>query len=183
MRHRFLTATAAAAALMIGACGRGGQPISSSPVSPSPVSPASSNPLPGAAAAVARIPGYEQAWLLTTVARQVTGESCGVTPAPAGTQHSGLMAAARSGSAVKFLYWVSNYPTDDVDYAGSLQGDEFTARTDPWPASSFGTFQGSLVGRFSADGRHVDASEIWTWHCSSGDEQYLIDWTADRLDP
>ncbi len=93
------------------------------------------------------------------------------------------MAATRSGSGVKFLYWVANYPTDDVDYAGTTDRDEFAAQSVPFVTTVCGeqaTFHGSLVGHFSNNGQHLDAQETWSYRLSSGEEELTFSWTADR---
>ena len=126
---------------------------------------------------------YDQTWQLTTRVTRVSNWRCSPSPAPGG-QATGAMAAARSGSDVRFLYFVANYPTDDVDYAGTTEHDDFAAQSVLFVTTVCGeqaTFQGTLVGRFSNDGQHLDAQETWSYHLSSGDAGLSLSWTADRL--
>jgi hypothetical protein len=85
------------------------------------------------------------------------------------------MAIARSGSTLTALYCVHNYPTDHIDYTGTAQGDEFVARMTTIPdltlCGSSATLEGKVVGLFSNGGRHLDATEVDTYHLSSGDVQ------------
>jgi len=93
------------------------------------------------------------------------------------------MAIARSGSTLKALYCVHNYPTDHIDYTGTVQGDEFVAQMIPIPdvplCGSSATLEGKVVGLFSKGGRHLDATEVDSYHLSSGDMQVTFSWSAD----
>jgi hypothetical protein len=95
---------------------------------PTPVTPAASTtpaPLP-----LMTIPGYDQNWQLTTVITGNTGTICGGNSLPVGQTTTGQMVATRADTAVKFLYWAHNYQTDDMDYTGVVQGNDFVAQSD-----------------------------------------------------
>ena len=173
MRKPF-TAILLGCVFSISACGSPDPPFMP-PVTPTP--PASP-PTPDLLAL------HDETWRLTAVLTAVTGEACSGAP-PIGTTHTGQMAGARSSTAVRFLYWVSNYPSDDVRYTGSLHGDEFHAESGPHSVGfprceGRGTFEGRVSGRFSNDGRHLEATETWSYRFPLSEFQFTISWSADR---
>ena len=150
--------------------------------SPSAVPTVPSVPAP--APARADIPGYDQRWQLTTLATNSSACRSGGRPLPpVGMRMSCEMAIARSGSTLRAIYCAHNYPTDHIDYTGTVQGDEFVARMIPIPdiplCGSSATLEGKVVGLISNGGRHLDATEVDTYHLSSGDMQVTFSWSAD----
>ena len=95
--------------------------------SPSPLPSVPSLPAPTPTRA--DIPGYDQRWQLTTVATDSSACVAGGRPLPAvGMRMSCEMATARSGSTLKALYCVHNYPTDHIDYTGTVQATSLWLR-------------------------------------------------------
>jgi len=132
-------------------------------------------------------------WDLTTVLTAVTGpDNCfkqqqvrGGIPRSIAWQ----LEVTRAGNAVTFDYDVRNYPSDNVRQTGTVDGNEFTARSVPWPISFpscadgtvlSGSFDASVTGRFSDDGTHLTAKELWSYHFSSGEITFFIEWSADE---
>jgi hypothetical protein len=111
LEHRRTLFVVLFAAIVIGGCGDSRAPILS-PVVPTPA-PKPTLPTQGSAGALS---SFDERWTLTTVLTGVTGQACSGDP-PIRTKQSGEMAAARTDAGVRFLYWVSNYPTDDVRYS------------------------------------------------------------------
>jgi hypothetical protein len=160
---------------------------SRTPVSPAPTAtpaPTVSAPMPAPPIA---------GWDLTTVLTAVTGPDNCFTQQQvrAGIPRSlaWQLEVVRSGSVVQFDYDVRNYPTDDVRETGTVDGDAFTARSETVPmrfptcadgTPLSGTFDASVAGRFSADGRHLTAREVWAYHFASGDIRLFLDWSADQ---
>ena len=102
---------------------------------------------------------------------------------------SWLMAVTRSDRAVTFDYDVRTYPTDDVQETVTVDGNEFTAKSDSWPLSSpscpdgtvlAGTFSANVTRRFSDDGQHITAEEAWSYQFSSGAIDFHLDESADQ---
>ena len=154
------------------------------PLPTAPTPPAVATPLPSAPTS--------SNWALTTVLTAVTGpDTCFSHPAAqrVGMPVAWQMAATRSETTVTFMYDVRNHPTDDVEYAGTVDGDSFTAKSDSSPVSFptcadgtvlKGTFDGRVTGSFSPDGKHLTAKEVWAYHFSWGDVQFSMDWIADQ---
>ena len=150
--------------------------------SPSPLPSVPSLPAPTPTRA--DIPGYDQRWQLTTVATDSSAcVAAGRPLPPVGMRMSCEMATARSGSTLKALYCVHNYPTDHIDYTGTVQGDVFVAQMSPIPdvplCGSSATLEGKVVGLFSKGGRHLDATEVDSYHLPAGDMQVTFSWSAD----
>ena len=161
-------------AIILGGCG------TASPLSPAPNSsaPPLTPTLPTAAVAL---------WNLTTVLATVTGPDNCFTQQQVrlGIPRSlswGLE-VARTGNAVSFEY------SDDLRETGTVDGVEFTAQsvssrtsfpTCPGGTVLSGTFDASVTGRFSDDGRLLAAKEVWAYHFTSGDVTFLLDWSADQ---
>jgi len=93
------------------------------------------------------------------------------------------MAIARSGSTLKAIYCAHNYPTDHIEYTGTVQGDELVAQMIPIRdvplCGSSATLEGKVVGLLSKDGRRLDATEVDSYHLPSGDMQVTFSWSAD----
>lgn len=133
-------------------------------------------------------------WNLTTVLTAVTGPANCFTEQQvrAGIPRSisWQLEVTRAGNEVTFDYDVRNYPTDNVRETGRVDGREFTARSVTWPTATFvtcpdgtvlsGTFDASVTGRFSDDGRHLTAKEVWAYRFSSGEVTFLLDWSANQ---
>src|SRR5262245_30604937 len=160
--------------LLAAACG--GSRENAALASPTPIA---TRPIPPGL-----IPGYDESWRLTTAVKETSGANCIQVPA-VGASASGRMVAARSESTVKFMFLAPGLPVDDGEYVGMLSGDAFTAARYPltvrFPScEGEGSYQGSVTGRFSSDGRHLDAIETWSYHFASGDWQITFTWSADR---
>ena len=171
-----------ASAVLVSGCETG------SPV-PSVTTPTSIAP----PAAPAPSPGPVPNWNLVTVLEAVTGpDSCFIQQQqqlgiPRSTLE--LMEVVRTGTTVVFDHDTRNFPNNDLQEAGTLVGNEFTARSETLPVSFpscpdatmlKGTFDASVSGRFSDDGTHIAAREIWAYHFSSGEVAFVIDWSADQ---
>ena len=93
------------------------------------------------------------------------------------------MATARSGSTLNALYCASNYPTDHIDYTGTVQGDEFVARMTPIPNVPLCGSSATLEGKSSACSQRVGGILMqpkWTlYHLPDGDMQVTFSWSAD----
>jgi len=130
------------------------------------------------------IPGYDQRWELTTTATNSSACASGGRPLPfVGMRMSCEMAIARSGSTLKAIYCAHNYPTDHIEYTGTVQGDELVAQMIPIRdvplCGSSATLEGKVVGLLSKDGRRLDATEVDSYHLPSGDMQVTFSWSAD----
>lgn len=132
-------------------------------------------------------------WNLTTVLTSATGPDNCFTERQVylgiPRSISWQLAVTRTGNAVTFDYDVRNYPTDDLQLTGTIDGNTFTANSVTQP-SSFppcpdgtvlsGTFDSTVSGQFSDDGKHVIAKEIWSYHFSTGEVRMSLDWSADQ---
>jgi hypothetical protein len=100
-----------------------------------------------------------------------------------GARTSWDLAVDRSDPAVRFAY--GNWdPLDDFPvYVGTQQEGGFTARISPIPTGlrecGDGTFEGRLTGRFSEDGRHLEATEVWSYRFASGVAELTFTWSAE----
>ena len=117
-----------------------------------------------------------------TLAASVTS----VTPHPCWRDLTGLtddyaLIVSRAEAMRLFVYWD---PTDGIEYAGSLSGQDFSLAGDFNRGRSFplGCLRGGLVeviltgrvsGRFSDDGRSIAAEEVLT---------YLVVKTGEQVD-
>jgi len=132
-------------------------------------------------------------WNLTTVFTAITGpDNCfkerqARSGIPRSTEWQ--LEVTRTGNAVTFDYDVRNYPSDNVRETGTVDGNTFTALSVPWPISFppcadgtvlSGSFDASVTGRFSDDGTHLTAKEVWIYRFSSGEITFFMDWTADK---
>ena len=124
-------------------------------------------------------------WNLTTVLTAVTGPDNCFTQQQfrAGIPRSisWQLEVTRTDNVITFDYDVRNFPTDDVRQTGTVDGSEFSARsvsgpmffpTCPDGTVLSGTFDASVTGRFSDDGRHLTAKEVWAYHFSSARSPY-----------
>jgi hypothetical protein len=157
----------------------------------SPVSPVGTIVAAAVTSTVKTAPVWN--WNLTTVETAVTGPDNCFTQ---GQYRNGIprsiswqLEVTRTGNAVTFDYDVRNYPTDDDLETGTVDGSEFTANsvTSPifFPPCSdgtvlSGTFDATVTGRFSDDGRHLTAHEVWAYHFTAGEITLLLDWSADQ---
>jgi hypothetical protein len=152
-----------------------------------PTSSAAAAPVP------AQIPG--ERWNLTVVFRSVSG-----SPAACVSRYSEylrlsydwLMAIQRSGESMVLIYDVGNVGEGLTQYTGTAVGKEFTA------ARATGNGNGRIFcsggqtfdarsdssqvsGRFSDDGRTLTATEVGSYHLTSGETlTFQFDWTASR---
>ena len=87
----------------------------------------------------------------------------------------------RIGNVITFEH------TDDLRETGLIDGTEFTARSATqtmfFPTCAdgtvlSGTFEATVTGRFSADGRRLTGNEVWAYHFSSGEITMSMDWSA-----
>ncbi len=101
-----------------------------------------------------------------------------------GIQVSTPMRVGRAGAAVRFQV---GDPMDYPEYVGTVDANEFVAETPSWPlgfhtcpdgTTLSGTFEGRVAGRFTEEGHRLTATDIWTYHFSPGDVQYVFEWTA-----
>jgi hypothetical protein len=102
------------------------------------------------------------------------------------------MAIQRSGDSMVLIYDVDNVAEGLTQYAGTAVGKEFTA------ARATGNGNGRIFcsggrtfdarsdssqvsGRFSDDGRTLTATEVGSYHLTSGETlTFESDWTASR---
>lgn len=123
-----------------------------------------------------------------SVTRTVTSVSdtdvCMYAPVP-GQSEQGAFELQRSGDSVSFLF-PFDINGDLVDYTGTVTGTAFTARHPEeryGPGSSCVSYRSTytLSGRFSEDGSHLAASEVWTWTLDSGQvKTFTFEWSASR---
>ncbi len=161
--------------LVLGCDGRHENP--QSPTSPAPL------PSPPAATPTGSDLEWGEVWDLTVVHQGVAGNPCLRGPA-VGAGRSWDLAVARSGSAAVGFAYGSGDPLDDFPvYLGTQQEGEFTARSSPiptgFPECGEGTFEGRLAGRFSEDGRHLEATEVWSYSFQSGVGELTFTWSAE----
>jgi hypothetical protein len=160
-----------AVVLTVTACG-GGQ---SSPTAPTPSSPTPS-------------PAFD--WIVTHRFESVTGpDNCWVRQQRArlaGVVFPNLeMSVTRSGDSIRIQSpWFQ-------DYVGTLSGNEFSARGEK-PLEGGGTTcdgtsftqqpgVSNLSGRFSTDDQLMTATEVNSYHLTSGESvTYTWDWQATR---
>ncbi len=167
---------AAAVTLVLAACGNGWGSGAVAPTGPPPqVSPADDPNSPSV-----RSSG---AWTVTQVGVSVSGNTrCFVTQptiSSSATQDHGRYPGK---STVEFV------EGEDYDFTGSTAGDTFAAAevvgaghlavTGQQSCSWDGVF--SVVGTFSADGRHLTAQETDVEHWPDGDVITTFNWTADH---
>lgn len=158
----------------------------------SPVSPTANNFAPPFTLTLPAAPPVWN-WNLTTVLTAVTGPANCFTEQQvrAGIPRSisWQLEVTRAGNEVTFEYDVRDYQNDSVRQTGRVDGSEFTARSVSRPMSFptcrdgtvlSGTFDASVTGRFSDDGRHLTAKEVWAYHFSSGEITFLLDWSANQ---
>jgi hypothetical protein len=96
------------------------------------------------------------------------------------------MAVQRSGESIHLLYDVRNWPTDDVEHIGRVDGNHFEAASPSWTISfvcggvrTDYQFEAHVSGLFSADGRSLTATEVWSYQPASGEAiRFHFDWVA-----
>jgi hypothetical protein len=103
-----------------------------------------------------------------------------------GITHPVRVFVTRGATSVSF-YWGNI--SDDVSYSGTVTGDDFTAATGAMLSQSctdlnalplHGTTVATVTGRFSADGKHLDATDVWSFHFPWGDETVSYTWHGDQ---
>lgn len=164
--------TALAGVLVVGCGGRHEAPHS-------PTSPA---PAPSAAPSGGSGLEWSEVWKLTVVHEGTAGNACLRGPG-VGDETSWDLAVDRADSTVRFAYgdWdpLDGFPV----YVGTLQEGGFTARSSPsptgFPGCGEGTLEGRLTGRFSEDGRHLEATEVWSYSFASGVAELTFTWRAE----
>jgi hypothetical protein len=165
--RRYQTALALAFLLTAG-CGAG------SPVAPVPAASTPSVPVASPA----------PLWGLRTTVTSVTGPSC-FSALQVGRSVDWVLDVRRSGTEVRLLYDVRNFPTDHIELVGVQDGDAFTASTSfrgAQPCTGTYVFDSRVAGQFSADGNTITATETWTYRLDSGDAIVVaFDWSATRL--
>jgi hypothetical protein len=134
-------------------------------------------------------------WTVVVTFESITGDAC----ASVGLNASYIPTPGapwdviRSGGSIVLRYLPANYPTDNTDYAGTLNGRSFTAsRMDAFPPRNWTCSNGRTVrdpveteqlsGTFAADDRSFDAMEIESWRLPSGEEATIRrHWIGTRL--
>jgi hypothetical protein len=92
-----------------------------------------------------------------------------------------LWRIAQTGTSVTLDEDTPNDPTDNVFYAGSLSGTNFTA-ADVEAGGGICQFRGGeLSGSFSDDGLHFDAVETLVWGSPGQEVKVQRHWTGSRL--
>ena len=122
-------------------------------------------------------------WGLTVVHEGRAGAACVQGPAAGGATPWDLAVDRSDAAAVRFSYG-SPDPLDGFPvYVGALREGEFTALSSPssvwFPECGDGTFEGRLTGRFSGDGRHLEATEVWSYRFDSGVTELTFRWSAE----
>lgn len=131
-------------------------------------------------------------WSIQTTTRAVTGpDDCRSHSAYASIGKSGTQpvhvgnGGGLAGATVVFYYGVV---TDDVSYEGVLQADgTFSAPSVPPSYTNFVgacgtgsaqtvTISATLTGRFSPDGQHFSATEVWTYQTADVVQTVTNDW-------
>lgn len=150
----------------------------STPTSPTP--PPSVN-VPTNPSAVSTAAPNQANWRgdATVVSASSSG-GCGWGRTP-GETRSVFWRVTIDGVAVSLDEDMANWPTDDVPYAGTLTGQQFTA-TYSQPASGSCQFKGgTLVGTFSSDFSRFDAEETLVWGEGVGETRVRRRWQAMKL--
>jgi hypothetical protein len=136
------------------------------PISPSALQTATPLPLltPGAV-------GHEQ-WILTSTYIGHAGPEACISPfsGTAGKPIDGGLGIQRDGESIHFL-------TEHDHYIGTLIADEFSATETQDPGGMWDCgaerrpfrFEGSVSGRFSADGRMLAGEEVALFRFSTGE--------------
>lgn len=139
---------------------------------------------PTAPTLVAPPPAPSGPWSLTKIFTSITGpDICFVQNSRrnVGIQSTWSLSITRSATTVSFLV------DDDIflELMGTVEGGDFAARSVSQPINFpacpdgtelRGTFETSLTGRFSEDGRRVTATETRSYHFSVGEVRSVSDW-------
>jgi len=121
-------------------------------------------------------------WTGDATVLAVTGAGgCGWGITAGDTRRGVWWRITQQGTAITLDEDMSNWPTDDIPFSGSLDGARFTA-TDVEPGGGACMFRGGqLTGGFSDDGQTFDATETLTWGSSGGAVTVTRHWTGRRL--
>jgi hypothetical protein len=121
-------------------------------------------------------------WVGDATLVSLTGVGCGSMSNA--TRSGVLWAITQTGSSLSMDEDMSNWPTDDTPYTGTLSGTQFTAKyVQPQQAGVVGcVFQGGdLSGSFSEDGAHFDAIETNVWVAAGNEVRMQRHWTGRRF--
>jgi hypothetical protein len=154
------------------------------PVGPTPTAPA---PAPGPPRIPDDVPG--EIWDLTRTFTSIAGPEVCWAPA-IGRTFDEPLAVERSGESIRLRAFLHAYPADHEEYAGTVRGEEFTAR---WPYSGTAVFgcrnlqftyhrvEGEVSGRFLAEGTELTAVQVWIYHPPVGETVTLqFEWKAKK---
>jgi len=138
---------------------------------------------PKAVAATPAPPVVNAVWSVTQKVVSVSGpENClqGL-PVP-GQSYQGVFQLRKSGDSIAFIF---PFDIDSffIDYAGTVAETAFTASYPGYFAPSCVNYRAtqSLSGRFSEDGSHLTANEVWNWTFDSGEvKTFTFEWSASR---
>jgi hypothetical protein len=89
-----------------------------------------------------------------------------------------------SGTSVSLDEDMSNWPTDDVPYTGTLTGQTFTAHYDQGADYLNYVCQfkgGTLTGTFNADFTTFDAREVLVWGAPGQETTVERHWTGSAM--
>ncbi len=120
-------------------------------------------------------------WVADATVLSSTGLGCGWGTAAGDTRSGVLWRITQTANSVTLDEDMPNYPTDDIPYAGSLSGTNFTAAYVQAQDGVCHFRGGDLSGSFSEDGLHFDALETLVW--GSTDQQVRVQrhWTGRRF--
>ena len=88
------------------------------------------------------------------------------------------------GQSISLDKDISNWPTDDVPFSGTLHGLEFTAhyyQGDNYAGSVCSFREATLVGRFSPDFATFEALETAIWGVPAAQTVVQRQWVASRM--
>lgn len=123
-------------------------------------------------------------WRAHAVVISVFGSGgCGEGRAP-GEQVEQSWRITTDGDAILLDEDVSNWPTDDVPYHGTLDGRRFTANIDNSPDYLFYACLwrgGTLSGEFNADFTALEADEFMSWGPPDQETVVHRHWTGSPL--
>jgi hypothetical protein len=110
-----------------------------------------------------------------------TGFGCGWGLTGGDTRSGILWRITQTGNSVTLDQDMSNWPTDDILYSGSLTGRQFAA-ADVESGNGVCQFRGGeLLGSFSEDGLHFDAIETLVWGTTDHEIRVRRHWTGSRF--
>ena len=122
-------------------------------------------------------------WSVTRTVTSVSGPDICLPGIPLrGQSEQGVFELRRRGDFAAFIFFDTE--SSFSNYTGTMAGTVFTAsRAEGYICCNCVNFNATsnLSGRFSEDGSHLTASEVWTWTLDSGQvKTFTFEWSANR---